>query len=111
MPRIRPAHAIDDAWRARVRRALDTRGWEQVDLARAVKCSPSIISELLSGKKNQSPYVPDIHIALNWTPPLPPVLPEETEELIELWQQLDDMAKGRLLERARALAETSKKPK
>ena len=54
------------------------------------RCSPSIISELLSGKKNQSPYVPDIHIALNWTPPLPPVLPEETEELITrpLEQQL-----------------------
>src|SRR5262249_51221848 len=78
MSRLRPAHAIDDAWRARVRRALEARGWEQIDLARSVKCSPSVISELLAGKKNQSPYVPDIHLALGWTPPLPPVLPEET---------------------------------
>lgn len=105
----RPAHAIDDLWRARVRRALENKGWEQLDLAKAVGCSPSIISDLLSGKKNQSPYLPDIHTALGWSPPNPPVFPEETDELMQLWQRLDDIAKGSLLERARLLYENSKK--
>jgi transcriptional regulator with XRE-family HTH domain len=111
MPRTRPAHPVDDAWRRRVRRALEDRGWEQLDLAKAAKCSPSVLSELLTGKKQSSPSVPDIHLALGWTPPLPPSLPEETEELLELWNSLDDLDKGRLLERARILAESTKKTK
>jgi len=111
MPRTRPAYHVDDAWRRRVRRVLEERGWEQLDLARAANCAPSVLSELLTGKKQSSPSIPDIHLALGWTPPLPPTLPEETEELLELWNHLDDLDKGRLLERARILAEAAKKAK
>jgi transcriptional regulator with XRE-family HTH domain len=107
MPKPHPAFGIDDGWRARVRRALKARGWDQIELARRVKCSPSVISDLLNGKKHQSPYIAAIHLAFDWTPPRP--LSQEEEELLKLYEQMGDIEKGRLLERARALAEGSKK--
>jgi transcriptional regulator with XRE-family HTH domain len=109
MTRSRPAHAIDDAWRSRVTRALEQKQWSRAELARRAGCPPSTITELLNGDAHQSPYVPAIHIALNWTPPLPPVMNEQAEQLMDAWQHLDEVGKARLLERALALLETNKK--
>ncbi|HET9893156.1 MAG TPA: helix-turn-helix transcriptional regulator [Mycobacterium sp.] len=113
MPRSggpRPAYHIDDAWRARIRRKLDAKGWTQADLARRINSSPSVISDLLNGVKDQSPYVPAIHMALGLTPPLPPLVSEDLEELMGIWEDLDDVSRGRLLERARLLGDSRKKP-
>jgi plasmid maintenance system antidote protein VapI len=111
MARPKSAFPVDDAWRRRVRRALEERGLDQLGLAKAVKCSPSLISELLSGKTHSSEYVTDIHTTFGWTPPMPPTLPDDTQELVDLWQDLSDLDKGRVLERVRMLVEAAKKPK
>lgn len=99
------AYPVDDDWRRRVRDVMDSKGWSQADLAREVPCSPSVISELLSGKSNESPLIPEIHTALGWSPPHVSVLAPDTEELLALWQKLDERRKARLLERAGILAE------
>ena len=111
MAKPRPAYGIDDEWRGRVRRALEAKGWDQADLANKVHCSPSVISDLLNGKKHQSPYVPAIAVVFGWTPPIP--LTEDQDELMRLWNAMDDIDRGRLLERARAISEeaaTKKRP-
>ena len=107
--RPRPAYPVDDAWRARIERALVKKGLDRADLARKVGCSPSVISDLLNGNKHQSPYVPAIHVALGLTPPPPTLLPEGLDELFGIWDELDDVSRGRLLERARLLSENAKK--
>lgn len=109
MTRTRPAHAIDDHWRKRVNRALEQNDWSRAELARRAGCPASTITELLNGAAHQSPYVPAIHVALGWTPPQPPLMNEQTEELMDAWQRLDEVGQARLLERALALLETNKK--
>jgi len=106
------SYPVDDDWRRRVAAALRDKGMNRSDLARAADCSRSVISELLSGAANESPFVPAIHVALEWSPPLPPVLPEDAEELLAHWAKLDPVGKARLLERAAMLAEaaTKKRP-
>lgn len=91
-----------------VERKLEAKGWSRADLARAVKCSPSVITELLNGDANESLFVPKIHFALDITPPQT-VMSDDTEELLGLWEKLDDSGKARLLERAAALAEEKKR--
>lgn len=109
MPRSGQAYPVDDGWRKRVDLALELKGWTRADLARAVGCSRGTITHLLNGDVQQSPYVPAIHRALGWTPPLPPSLGGEAEEAIEILQQLDDIKRARWLERGRALLEEGKK--
>jgi transcriptional regulator with XRE-family HTH domain len=112
MPRSGQAHPVDDAWRARVEAELKKRGWSQADLAREIGAARSVISNLLSGLVKQSPYVPDIHAALGWTPPQGALANPETDELLALWARLDAMSRGRLLERGKSLVEdtASRKP-
>ena len=109
MTRSRPAHAIDDHWRKRVIRALEVKEWSRAELARRAGCPASTITELLNGDAHQSPYIPAIHVALEWTPPLPPLMTEQGEQLMDAWQRLDEVGQARLLERALALLETNKK--
>jgi transcriptional regulator with XRE-family HTH domain len=99
------AYPIDDAWRRMVRSKMERKGWSQAELARAAHCSPATISELLGGKSHESPLVPQIHLALDVTPPRMPVLEPEAEELFEHWEKLDPSRRSRLLERAAVLAE------
>jgi transcriptional regulator with XRE-family HTH domain len=105
MARSRPAHAVDDAWRERIKRAMEAKGWKRSDLARAVKCPPSTITELLNGQAHQSPYVPEIHAALDLTPPRPPIEDPDTEEMLALWDRLSAHSRARLLERGQMIAE------
>ena len=109
MPRSGPTHHVDDTWRERVQRELTKRGWERQDLAEDVGCSPSVITDLLNGKKNQSPYVPDIHASLGWNPPNPPLLPEDQEEMLRIYQQLDAASKERLKGIGQGMAELTRK--
>jgi transcriptional regulator with XRE-family HTH domain len=99
------AFPVNDAWRDTIKRKLEKKGMSQADLARAVRCSASVISELLSGKSNESPLVPDIHYQLEMTPPQMAVLSEDAEELLANYQKLDEAGKARLRERAAMLAE------
>jgi transcriptional regulator with XRE-family HTH domain len=108
MPRIGQAHPVDKAWRERVERALAERGWSRADLAREVRCSRSVITQILNGTVNQSPYVVEIHAALGWTPPQPPIASTETEEILRAWELLDTSSRARLLERAAALLEVER---
>lgn len=99
------AYPIDDRWRQLIRDRMERKGMSQAALARASRCSPATISELLSGKSNESPLVPDIHEALDLTPPKMAVLDLNTEELLARWEKLDSDQRQRLLERAAMLAE------
>lgn len=64
MPRKGQAIAIDDDWRREVERRLVEKGWSRADLAREAKCGRNDISDLLNGKRNQSPIVRDIERVL-----------------------------------------------
>lgn len=103
------AYPIDDGWRRMVERKLKSKQMSRADLARAAGCSPSVISELLNGDAKESIYVPEIHFALDISPPPTSLLPGDTEELLALWEKLDDLGKVRLLERAAALVEEKKR--
>lgn len=52
----------------RIRRARESKGWSQSDLARAAGCKPQTIQALEDPEKNQrnSKYLPDIARALGW---------------------------------------------
>lgn len=100
--------AVDEAWRGRVERALAKKRWNQLELAKAVGCPASIISELLKGKKKHSIYVRQIEDVLGFTP-LPSTISEELEELLGLWDAMSVSDRERLLERARTLVDLAKK--
>lgn len=102
------AYPVDDAWRQLVRDRMKRKNMSQADLARAAHCSPAAISELLGGKSHESPLVPDIHMALEMTPPRMAVLSLDAEELLTYWDKLDPARRQRLLERAAMLAEDAK---
>ncbi len=111
MPRSGPSHAVNDAWRARVERALKERQWQRIDLVKAVGCSPSVITALLNGNKNESPYAPEIHAVLGWPPPNPPLLPEDEEEMLCIYRQLEKCARERLKGIGLGMAALIKQPK
>ena len=85
------------------------KGWKRADLARAVGCSRGTITQILNGSVQQSPYVPDIHTALDMTPPLPPSMEGEASEAIEILKQLDERGRTRWIERGHALLEELKR--
>lgn len=106
MPRQSGAtYVVDDAWRKRVEARLAEKHWKRADLAREAKCSRSTISELLNGDTNECAKLAEIHKALGWDPPLPPILSNDASELFGIWDRLDEFEKGRLLERARSIYE------
>lgn len=109
MPRSGPSYPIDDHWRSRVQRALDERGWSRADLAREIRASRSVVTNILNGVVNQSPYVADIHLVLRWSAPTAPsdapLLAEEEQEVIDILRKLSDKGKARFAERGHALLE------
>lgn len=111
MPRKKgTTYVVDAAWRKRVEGRLAELGWRRADLARESGCSRSTISEVLNGDTNELMRLPEIHKVLGFEPPMPPMLSKDAGELMYLWERLDDVEKGRLLERARVIWE-GKRPK
>lgn len=112
MPREGSTYRIDDAWRSRAEERLVELGWTRARLARESGCSRSLVTELLDGKKQQTTYLPEMHGALGWPPPLPPIASKDAGEMLYLWERLDETQRVRLLERARVMFEDlAKKPK
>lgn len=109
MPREGTQYWIDDTWRERVRERLIDKGWKQADLERASGCPRSMISELLSGQRNQTTYLPEIHDALGFEPPSGPLLSKDDEEMIVLSHMLTPEERARLRERATMLIEERRK--
>ncbi len=115
MPREGIAYHVDDLWRGRVRERLDelaeltkeTRN--QSWLATESGCPRSMLSELLSGERHQSTYLPEIHEALGWDPPLGPLLSHDDEELLKISKRLTAEQRARLLERALTMEEEKKR--
>lgn len=103
------SYPFDDAWRERVERALNERGWTRTELADRIKANKSTVSEILNGTVSRSPYVADIHAALGWTPPQPPLADPDTQQMLDMWARLDAMQKGKLLGRAEAMLDDAEK--
>lgn len=99
------SYVVDDAWRKRVEDRLAERGWKRADLVRESHVSKSTISDLLNGRTNECVGLAQIHRALGWDPPLPPILSNDASELFAIWDRLNEFERGRLLERARAIYE------
>jgi hypothetical protein len=103
-------YVVDDNWRKRVEEALTEKNWSRADLARessrfGKKVGRSTITDLLNGNQNHCVSLPQIHKALGWDPPLPPILSNDASELFAIWDRLSTFERGRLLERARAIFE------
>ena len=105
MPRSGQAYPFDKAWVARLLARLEEKGWTQSDLAREVRAGRSVIWNIVNLKVKQSPYIPDIHAAVGWSAPAPLATDEATEEMLEVWNQLNAQDRGRLLERGKSLLE------
>ncbi len=106
MPRKKGgSHVVDDTWRKRVEKILEDRGWSRADLARESGVGRSTITDLLNGRTNECVNLDKVHKALGWDPPLPPVLSKDASELFGIWDRLNELERGRLLERARAIFE------
>jgi hypothetical protein len=112
MPRKGQAYPVDDDWRRRVSARLTELGWKASTLAKESGMPKSTLSELLAGERKQTTYLPELHGALGWDPPLPPLPTPDAHELMYIWARLDDNAKARLLERGRVMhEELQRKPK
>ena len=68
-----------------------------------------MLSELISGIHDSSTYLPEIHKALGWDPPLGPLLTKDDEELLKIARGLGPEQRGRLIERAHVFEEENKK--
>ena len=85
---------VDDAWRSRVERRLKELDMNQTELATAAGCSKSLISQLLSGKRYRTQFLPEIHAVLGWTPPSPPVVDQDRDEVMAIFQKLSAKKMG-----------------
>ena len=99
------SYVVDDAWRKRVEVRLLEKKWSRADLSRESKVGKSTVSDLLNGRTNECVDLAKLHKALDWAPPLPPILSNDASELFGIWDRLNEFEKGRLLERARAIFE------
>lgn len=115
MPSEGRAYRVDDSFRRRVKRGLESKGASRADLARALKCSKGAITALLKptaeGGVQQSPLVPAIHLFFDWSRPIEPEDEEEASEAIELFKKMDAVARARWLERGQAILEEAKRRK
>lgn len=112
MPREGIAKAIDDEWRTRAAERLAEKGWTKAMWADTAGCPRSLITELLDGKRSATTYLDELHQALDWPTPMPPLAAKDAGEMLYLWDRLDEVSRARLLERARVIfEEISKKPK
>lgn len=105
MPREGTEYHVDSNWRTRVQERLLEMKQNQSWLAAESGCPRSMLSELLSGKRGGSTYLPEIHKVLGWSPPLGPLLSKDDEEMLHLTRGLDSDQRARLLERAQILRE------
>jgi hypothetical protein len=114
MPRSGIAYHIDDAWRDRVRKALAAKGWKPAQFATEAGCPRSLVSELLSKKRHQTTYLPEMHAALGWDPPQPPIASPDTGEISYIFDRLDEAGRQRLIAKAREeldeILKAAKKP-
>jgi hypothetical protein len=114
MPKKGPAFHVDDNWRDRVRSRLAERAQSLSDLARVVDMPKSTLSELMNGLHQQTPFLPEIHAALGWDPPQPPLPSKDAGEVMYLWERMDDVGKQRMLDKGRSrldeLLKRAKKP-
>ncbi len=109
MPREGIQYDVDDVWRGRVRDRLVELAESMNWLATQSGCPRSMLSELLSGKRSNTTYLPEIHKVLTWPAPMGPMLSKDDEELLKLANSLTDEQRGRLHERALSLQEEKKK--
>jgi transcriptional regulator with XRE-family HTH domain len=109
MPREGTQYWVDDLWRERVQERLQEKRWKPADLARESGCPPSMLSELLNGKRTKTTYLPEIHEALDWPAPLGPLLSRDDEELLSIASKLTSEQRAALRERALVLQEERKK--
>lgn len=105
MPREGTTYHVDDLWRGRVESRLRELERNQLWLATESGCPRSMISELLSGKRDVTTYLPEIHKALGWDPPMGPLLSKDDEELLRIVHRLDAEQRAALKERALVLDE------
>lgn len=101
MPREGIAYHVDDDWRARVRARLLAKKLTPAQWAKDAGCSKSLVSELLSGKRKQTTYLPELHESLGWDPPQPPLPSKDGGEIAFLWDRLDERAREDLIAKAR----------
>lgn len=106
MPREGTAYRIDDDWRERVEARLKALEMSRAQLAREAGCPRSLITELLETdrektRRHQTTYLPEIHDALGWDPPQPPLPSKDAGELQYLWERLDETGRERLIANAR----------
>lgn len=110
MPTVGQAYPVDDAWRSEVERRLAFRGWSRADLAKAISCPKSAITNLLNGTTKQSALVPKIEKKLGMR--MSRHRTDLERRIDDVVAQLDDMQKARYLERGLALLEEQQgKPK
>ncbi len=110
MPRRGIQFHVDDPWRESVRERLAELGKKAAWLAAEAGCRPSLISELLSGKRDSTTYLPEIHRALGFPAPQGPLLSQDDEELLEMKARLTPEQRSMLWAWFRSL-EDVKKPK
>lgn len=111
MPREGIQYHVDDPWRARVTERLKELNKNAAWLGEESGCGRSMVSELLSGTRHSTTYLPEIHNALQWPPPLGPLLSKDDEELLVIARKLGPEQRAQLKERALVLEEERKKRK
>lgn len=109
MPREGISYHVDDLWRARVTERLGELQQKSAWLSAESGCPRSMLSELMNGKRDATTYLPEIHKALGWDPPLGPLLTKDDEELLRLARGMTAEQRARLIERAMVLDEERKK--
>lgn len=108
MPRQGTEYHVDDVWRVRIRDRLRELHHNQSWLAEQSGCPRSMISELLSGKRSNTTYLPEIHAALDLPPPVGPLMSRDEEEIVNMSRQLEPEQRAKLYERFQVWAEERK---
>jgi hypothetical protein len=89
-------HPIDEAWKNRVRKALDNQGrGAQSRLAKAIGIGTGQLSEMLGADSKYSRYVAKIHAYFGWDPP-PAPLGRDASEISHLVRPLSKRQRQRV---------------
>ncbi len=95
MPRSGETFAIDNDWRRKVEARMEEKGIKRAGLAKLMKCGRTVVTDLLDGDAKRSTYVPDVHKALGWDPPVTPLLSDDEMELLKIYRALDEEGKAK----------------
>lgn len=109
MPRTGKSYPVDKTWRDRLGLRLEELKKTPAWLHRESGCPKSMISELMSGKRDSTTYLPEIHKALGWLPPMGPLLSVDDEEVFKLMRGLDSEQRAALIERGLTMQEQKRK--